>query len=454
MNKIDNSFNISCFTTNSGFYINIFNLPIGKYNLKIDSNYSDLDEYFNMFIKYPTYRITKPWFYYSVCSDIYINEMYNIPVPYRIGLIAKKNIDIEISIRSIYLISEPLYTKPNYQLSNDKFNTLYIVNKTVDSTDNDLENQTVLDTILTDTKSTQNFYTNYNNYLQNTQRIKNIKYFKKDFDIDTNNHNIKLVCIMCAYGRENLLKTVIQYLNNLDIFKIIVVGSNKSEGDIISKYDKCDFYIFDNLPLNNKWQYAVECSRKYDPDALMILGSDDIVSPGYIKYSKYLLNHKYDLIGTRSWYSLLNTDTSITISFMGYNQNRADNESLGAGRIISKGALDLINWDLYKFEKPANSGLDGNSYEKFLLLSDKLLFIIINTSSDKFILSIKDTEYENISVTHGHNSNKKGSSWYIWQQKSTQSHYLNYTDYFNNENNQSKVHKTVLLDTLKLLNFN
>ena len=254
-----------------------------------------------------------------------------------------------------------------------------------------------------------------------------------NFELNDSIKNIKIVCVMCAYKREKLLDEVLNYLSSLNlIHKIIIVGSNGSEKIIVDKYSICEFHMYDNLPLSNKWNKVVKESKKHNPDGILILGSDDIVSSDYFLYSKYLLSLGYDIIGTRSWFTMLKKKNQIIdYALMGYTNKRKNNESLGAGRVISKKALDLINWNLYNFNTPLNKSLDRNSFLKLLNIQDKIKFININITSTIFVLSLKDIIYEDISVTHSRNIKKKeGSSWYIWQEKSKNKNRLCYTDFF------------------------
>lgn len=290
-------------------------------------------------------------------------------------------------------------------------------------------------------------YNNYLNYIQYKNNEKPVKFDKiyNDYIMNKNKYtkefdNIKIVCVMCAYKRELLLDNILNYMCKTDIFKIIVVGSNKLEKDVVDKYNKCEYVYHKNLPLSNKWNKGILESKKYNPDGVLILGSDDIVTNEYIKYCKYLLFHNYDFIGCRAWFTtLLKNNNILDIAFIGYNNYRTHNEPIGAGRIISNKCLNLVKWNLYKFKIPLNRVLDMNSYKLILKHKKKLKFKIIYPTNDIHILCIKDTMYENISITYGKYYNKKteGSSWYRSHKilKSANNNNnniitLNFTDYY------------------------
>lgn len=284
---------------------------------------------------------------------------------------------------------------------------------------------------------------NYNDYLISVQKRYTNNNLINDV-IDTTQHiSKKIVCVTCAYKREELLNYVINHLSSLgELLKIIVVGSNNTEKEIVEKYELCEYHNYENLPLSNKWNKGVLEARKHNPDAILIMGSDDIVSKEYLNYGKYLLSKNYDFIGCRSWFTLLKDgDTVIDNALVGYRNNRRGNEPIGAGRIISKKILDKLDWNLYKFHTPINKSLDFNSYKKVLNIKDKLNFKIIHPTNTIYMAGIKDVKYEHISVTHGSSANKDipGSSWYKWQKESFSNPLCqSYTDYFTQEVNNVK----------------
>lgn len=289
----------------------------------------------------------------------------------------------------------------------------------------------------------------YNSYLTTLQsRYTTNNIINETFDKNIN-YSKKIVCVTCAYKREELLDYVIKYLSNLnELYKIIVVGSNDDERKIVEKYEICEYHEYENLPLSNKWNKGVLEARKYNPDAILIMGSDDIVSKDYLKYGKYLLSKNYDFIGCRSWLTIIKDgSTVIDSAFVGYRNNRSGNEPIGAGRIISKTVLDALDWNLYKFDTPINKGLDFNSYKKVLNIKNKKLnFKLIYPTNTIYMAGIKDVKYEHISVSHGNTVNKDipGSSWYKWQMNAfSNPRCLFYTDYciqeFNNVNHLENI---------------
>lgn len=191
---------------------------------------------------------------------------------------------------------------------------------------------------------------------------------------------MKVACLVAAYKREKILdlclKSLKQQTHPIDVF---VVGSNKEEEEVV-KENGCFFIHSENKPLSNKWQKGVDFIKEKNVyDALMIVGSDDLLSKKYVeKAIKHTPN--FSLIGKSQWFILRKSKD--------YKSNIVDNlyelkydmpkilEPLGSGRVYSKAFLDKINWKL--FFSGENSLLDTHAFMKIFSLKEK--FLIINES--------------------------------------------------------------------------
>src|SRR6185295_597252 len=67
-------------------------------------------------------------------------------------------------------------------------------------------------------------------------------------------------------------------------FKIVLVVSDQYE---LNYYAKFPVYIIvrPNNPLGNKWQEGLNYARRFNPDHVVILGSDDLLSKDF--HEKY-----------------------------------------------------------------------------------------------------------------------------------------------------------------------
>lgn len=110
-----------------------------------------------------------------------------------------------------------------------------------------------------------------------------------------------------------------------------------------------------NIPLGRKWQCGVNIAKKMNPDALMIVGSDDIIAPAYIKDCLIKIDQGFDFIGMTHWYM----DDGNKLYHCEYT-NQNVNFPIGSGKVYSKNALNKINWKL--FNTSADRRLDDQGY--------------------------------------------------------------------------------------------
>jgi len=214
-----------------------------------------------------------------------------------------------------------------------------------------------------------------------------------------NDSDVKLIICTCIYKRKELTKFCINEWLNHDIYKIIIIYSEDDDfdnlKDIVS--DKLIILKYNNLPLSNKWNYSVKTAQNYNPDAIMIMGSDDIFTEEYIIKAKYYLNRRIEYISNNIWINIIYFRDKILL-FSSYYINRQNKDGIGTTRIYSSNILNKINWDLYKFDNPINSGLDGTSYYKIKKYINKSRFditdnfntITLKIPTDSTAITIKE----------------------------------------------------------------
>ena len=228
-------------------------------------------------------------------------------------------------------------------------------------------------------KQTQN-EPNENNLqlLKLLTNYKNLDLFKKQFiinqtltnELDTLSINykfdIKLIICTCIYKRYELTKYCIRkWLENNNIYKIIVTYSYDEDLDNLRDLltDRLIIVKYDNLPLSDKWNYSVKTAQQYNPDGIMIMGSDDIFTDVYINKAIEYLKIGVEYISSNKWANIIFYDNKLLLFNSVYNY-RTFNDGIGSSRIYSKNVLDKIDWELYKFKDPINKSLDGYSFKK------------------------------------------------------------------------------------------
>ena len=193
------------------------------------------------------------------------------------------------------------------------------------------------------------------------------------------NKSYDIICLIAFLGRHEILKYNIEMLNKQTIdIKIVLVVSNKK--DIQFANDNGIYWVYaPNNPLGRKWQIGLEECRKFNPKAILINGSDDILSLNWAKYCFNFIKNGYDLVGKNSWY--LTDITNNNIYHFGYVK---PNIIIGAGRMISRDILDEINWNLFPVFQ--HRGLDTHCTK---ILNNNNAKIKIINSNKIFILSTK-----------------------------------------------------------------
>ena len=233
----------------------------------------------------------------------------------------------------------------------------------------------------------------------------------------------KLVIVSCIYKRMNIstfcIKRWSEYKN---IHKIIIVYSLDEDFQRVKHLPNIQFVKHNNKPLNLKFQKGVSEAKKINADAIMILGSDDIVSQEYIDKSHDCLNKGYHYIGINTWLNSCFYRNNFIYTETTYKY-RPQGDGIGAGRIISKYLLDKCNWNLYVFTKPANRGLDSLSFRniKRYITTGKSIFDIVQypllctkSNQEELSISVNNTYIDQILKGFGSNKHMKTINAFIY----------------------------------------
>jgi hypothetical protein len=164
----------------------------------------------------------------------------------------------------------------------------------------------------------------------------------------------KLVFIIAIYQRHDLTKIVLDYYRKLSKkygFTVVVAGS---EGQISKDLAKGLVYIeTENNPLTAKNNAMMLKAKEFNPDAVVLLGSDDLICENVIRWYYSLDTNKVMGFSDIYFYS---TQHKIT-SYLHLDKH------FGAGRYYPKSVLDKCKWKAWNGK--INKGCDNNS-EKYL----------------------------------------------------------------------------------------
>lgn len=152
-----------------------------------------------------------------------------------------------------------------------------------------------------------------------------------------------LVILTAFWGRSRVSNLVQDYLARLDIptVKITRVGViSPGDPDLIKRHAGWDYVAAPNQPLSNKWQAGVDFIRDAYPDlgALMIVGSDDLISRPYFHQ---VVKHLRDGVE----YQLFNEFHALDLKR--WEATAVANLRVGTGRVISRGVLDRASFNVW-----------------------------------------------------------------------------------------------------------
>lgn len=138
---------------------------------------------------------------------------------------------------------------------------------------------------------------------------------------------------------------------------VVVVGDSEVE-QAVAAAAKVRYIEAPNDPLGSKWQAGIEEARGLDPDGILILGSDTFLSPNWLEVCIPYLE-QVDIVGKGRWY-VCNAlpGKKLEIIQRAYARGQAMSHPVGGGRLIGRGILEKIGWQLFP---PFNQAMDTHS---------------------------------------------------------------------------------------------
>lgn len=190
-----------------------------------------------------------------------------------------------------------------------------------------------------------------------------------------------LVFIIAIYKRPHLTKQVLAYYKRLSKkygFKIVVAGS---EGEVSRKIASgCHYVETENFPISSKNNAMMLAAKYYNPDAVVLLGSDDFICENVIQhYYKLIEQKEQKVFGFKDLYFL-----DLQADFLSHFN--VGDKSYGAGRYFPRSVLDAMNWK--GWDKEANKGLDGINMRRVLQVGCEYYSIPLS-DIDGFLLDVK-----------------------------------------------------------------
>lgn len=172
----------------------------------------------------------------------------------------------------------------------------------------------------------------------------------------------KVVIAISMWKRLRLTRRVFRYYNLLQNelmpefdLKLIAIGSEGKKSRLIAEANGFDYIEYENKPLNLKFNALIRQSKRYEPDMLFLIGSDDIISADYFRNIKPQSNA---VVGLGDFY-FLDFHTKKLGYWPGYKRGWKTNPN-GPGRCFSREVLEKCNWEPWSKDKKLSRGLDGD----------------------------------------------------------------------------------------------
>ena len=220
--------------------------------------------------------------------------------------------------------------------------------------------------------------------------------------------NYNVVAVIPIKGRLELLTQTIKRLKaKNNVSTVICVGETLTEKNCVQKAGGV-FVIHRNDPLGAKWNYGFKFAKKYNPDAVLFVGSSDWLSDNWVDQMMVKINEGADLVGKREFYMLdINSNKNIyrACRWDGYPKGERYNEPIGIGRLLSNKILEQMNWS--PFNPLRNSSMDWFMYKTVMELKGKISLV---TDADLVSLSISTDAWPNKHKFEDHWVNKVPST--------------------------------------------
>lgn len=148
-----------------------------------------------------------------------------------------------------------------------------------------------------------------------------------------------------------------------DVIPIVVNSLEYPCPDLVAKYGFEYHEHYNKAPykLGTKANYAIICASCHDPDYVMVLDSDDIISDSFFDLYLEYMKKGIDVIGVRDLYFWSLHTRRSRFNVFGYYPGRGTRIT-GLGKTMSKNILDKLHW--CPFNRRVNSGLDGTMLAK------------------------------------------------------------------------------------------
>ena len=187
------------------------------------------------------------------------------------------------------------------------------------------------------------------------------------------------VVVIATHKRVEITKKNIQLLLKQKCKIVLVVSDDKESSYFYHEFPEIKVCFKPNNPLGSKWQFGVDQAREFDPNPLIICGSDDILSRDFINNSLKKIAGGWDMVGLTEWYTFDEVNNRLyKMKYKGPNQFTP----IGSGKCISKSLLEKMSYKL--FDMSASKKLDDMTFAKAKINRAKVFL-----NGDLYVMAVK-----------------------------------------------------------------
>jgi len=176
-----------------------------------------------------------------------------------------------------------------------------------------------------------------------------------------------IVILTCIWKRPKLTRIVLSHyralkkeLKDVINLELVAVGSEGEKSKNICEESGFNYFEYENQPMSEKWNFGLQMTKKINPDAVIIVGSDDLIDKNLLEFYDKKLKQGYMMLGIKDFY-IYDAERRKLAYWRGYgklNDAHRMNETIGLARCLSRSLLDKLDFNIWN-DLNISRNLDG-----------------------------------------------------------------------------------------------
>lgn len=184
--------------------------------------------------------------------------------------------------------------------------------------------------------------------------------------VSTTERNWRIAIVTAVWRRHEITRAFWQFVEHLrgwwpevDL-SVSVAGSSDDVHRRMAEGAGAAYIDAPNI-MGLKFNLALKGARAFDPDAILVLGSDDLFTERVADAYRPFFAAEMPYVGLKDFY-FLNTVDGRAAYWPGYYHTYRDGEPAGGGRLIPRRVLDACDWALW--HPLARHSMDRHAFQK------------------------------------------------------------------------------------------